>query len=322
MGTSGQKRFITIGIIVACTLAVLFSRPAPVQAVTTSFLYDLSDFTGPLRYGGASVFVDKYRNEAYVLSENIVQVFNDNGMEVYQFTAADTMGTIESLAFDRDGTIFALTYQNGLSVSTYEITRLNFRGEVIGHIAITGMPQDFSAFTPVYMEYHDGRFYIADSMSLRIVIAGLTGEVQKSYDLIRLLELKESDRGDIQMGGFSVDESGNMLFTVPVLFSASVLSPEGTLRSFGQPGSLPGKFSIASSIIRDGQGNILVADKLKSVVNVYNKDFKFLLEFGGRGNAPGNTVVPNGLACDNSDRLYVTQASNRGVSVFRMRYNN
>jgi DNA-binding beta-propeller fold protein YncE len=319
-----MRRFIkrlTPFIIAVCFLAAFAGSPESAHAISASFLYDLSDFTGPLRYGGASVFVDRERNEAYVLSESIVHVFDDNGMEIYQFRTGDTVGSVVALAVDRDGTIFALAYKEVLYASAHVIVRCNFRGEPVGHIALKGLSPDYSGFMPVYMGLHEGRFYLADSMNMRIVIADMNGEVQKSYDLIPLLDLKEGDRGDTQMGGFSVDGSGNMLFTVPVLFSAFVLSPEGTLRSFGSPGSLPGKFSIVSDIIRDNRGNILVADKLKSVVNVFDKDFKFLLEFGGRGNAPGNIVVPGRLAIDSNDKLFVTQASNRGVSVFRLQYN-
>ncbi len=123
------------------------------------------------------------------------------------------------------------------------------------------------------------------------------------------------------MGGFSVDKDGNMLFTTPTLFSASVLSPDGKITSFGTAGSIPGKFENVSAILRDNRGNILVADKLKSVVNIFDKNFNFLMEFGGRGDAPGSIVIPWSMALDSDNKLFITQASNRGVSVFRLFYN-
>jgi DNA-binding beta-propeller fold protein YncE len=75
-----------------------------------------------------------------------------------------------------------------------------------------------------------------------------------------------------------------------------------------------------SDIIRDNRGNIIIADRLKSVVNLYDSNFNFLAEFGGRGDAPGSLIVPQTLAIDSDDRLYVTQLANRGVSVFRLLY--
>ena len=85
--------------------------------------------------------------------------------------------------------------------------------------------------------------------------------------------------------------------------------------------SLPGKFSQAYGILRDNRGNILVADKLRSVVNIFDRNFNFLAEFGGRGNAPGSLVIPSNMALDNTDRLFVSLGGRRGVSVFRLVYN-
>jgi hypothetical protein len=61
-----------------------------------------------------------------------------------------------------------------------------------------------------------------------------------------------------------------------------------------------------------------VADKLRCVVMVFTKDFKFLTEFGFRGLGPSNLVGPMQLAVDSKNRLYVTQLRNRGVSVYQL----
>jgi hypothetical protein len=45
------------------------------------------------------------------------------------------------------------------------------------------------------------------------------------------------------------------------------------------------------------------------------------MEFGGRSNGPDDLIVPDVLAVDGSDKVYVTQGGNRGVSVFRLIYN-
>ena len=52
---------------------------------------------------------------------------------------------------------------------------------------------------------------------------------------------------------------------------------------------------------------------------VFDKDFSFLTEFGNRGLRPENLIIPDDLAIDKRDRLYVTQARRRGVSVFALR---
>ncbi len=319
MGTSGFKK-PPLRIII--TLVVLmFALPTLSNAIEASFLYTLSDFTGPFLIGGGRIFVDKDRNEAYIMHQNVVRIFNENGLETYRFNEDNSLGRLSALAVDRDGTIFFLSYNDR---GEYGIVRCNYRGEPTGRIEVTGLPSDFTdyqKFSPNYMAYRDGKFYLGDARTLRIAVADKNGQVQKTYDLIPIFDLKEKDRGDIEMGSFSVDSERNMLFTIPVLFSATVLSPEGTVRNFGQPGSLPGKFGVASGIIEDNKGNYLVADKLKSVISVFNKGTQFLIEFGGRGNGPENLIVPDVLAVDGSDKVYVTQGGNRGVSVFRLNYN-
>jgi hypothetical protein len=316
-----QEYFLLL-LITIFSLMTMFALPTLSNAaIQASFLYTLSDFTGPFLIGGGRMFVDKDRNEAYILYQNVVRIFNENGLEIYRFNEDNNLGRLTALAVDRDGTIFLLSYDDR---GVYVIIRCNYRGEPTGRIELAGLPSDFAdygKFSPNYMAYREGQFYLADARTLRIAVADRNGQVQKTYDLIPLLDLKEKDRADNEMGGFSVDSEGNMLFTVPVLFSATVLSPEGKVQNFGQAGSIPGKFGVVSGIIADNKGNYLVADKLKSVISVFNKSTQFLMEFGSRGNGPGDLIVPDGLAVDGSDKVYVTQGGNRGISVFKLIYN-
>ncbi len=122
------------------------------------------------------------------------------------------------------------------------------------------------------------------------------------------------------MDGFTLDKNGNILFTIPVFFSAYRLSPDGTMASFGAAGSGPGKFGIVSGIIADNRGNYVVSDKLRCVVSVFDNNLNFVTEFGYRGKNPQNLVIPSDLAMDGNNNLYVIQAGMRGVSVFRMSY--
>jgi len=61
-----------------------------------------------------------------------------------------------------------------------------------------------------------------------------------------------------------------------------------------------------------------VADRLRSVVLVFDPDFRFQAEFGYRGDRPSSLIVPDDLAIDRRGNIYVGQAANRGVSVFRI----
>jgi DNA-binding beta-propeller fold protein YncE len=201
-----------------------------------------------------------------------------------------------------------------------EIIRCNYRGVPKSTNKLKNLPDEYSKFSPNRMVYKDGNLYFASLGEMKIVIADNQGNFKKGYDLIPLLELEEKDRGNMEVIGFSVDREGNILFTVPTLFKACVLSPEGKINWFGRPGSTSGKFNVVAGITRDSKGNYLVVDKLKCAVMVFDKDFKFLTQFGYRGSKPGNLIAPDDIAIDKNDRIYVTQSRKRGVSVFKMTY--
>jgi hypothetical protein len=51
---------------------------------------------------------------------------------------------------------------------------------------------------------------------------------------------------------------------------------------------------------------------------VFDKEYRFLYEFGYRGDKPENLIRPSGMAMGNAGKLYVTQLGRQGVSVFRI----
>jgi hypothetical protein len=310
---------LTTMIGTSICLAVLAS-PAAAITVGASYLYTLSDFTGDIPFSGGTLFVDKSRNEIYVLSNNLVSIFNNSGLEVFRFGENKDLGRIVDLSVDQDGSILVLSYNE--TGDSYEIIRCNFRGEPKASIMITGLPAAFSSFRPNHLVYEGGRIYLADGNKLLVAIIDQKGEVKHTFDLARIMELTEKDKDNSSMDGFSVDRDGSMLFTLPMLFTAYRITLEGTVSSFGKPGSIPGNFGVVSNIIADNRGNYLVTDKLKCVVSVFDKNFKFLMEFGGRGRGPGQLIIPQQLAIDSNDRVYVIQEGNRGVSVFSMQYAN
>ena len=82
-----------------------------------------------------------------------------------------------------------------------------------------------------------------------------------------------------------------------------------------------GKFGVISGIEADAAGRIYVTDRLRCVVLVFDKDFQFVTEFGYRGAAPQNLIVPDDVAInDQNDTVYVSQAANLGVSVYKLQF--
>jgi DNA-binding beta-propeller fold protein YncE len=174
------------------------------------------------------------------------------------------------------------------------------------------------------MVYRNGNLYLADLFAKQVIVTDANGRFQEGYDINRLIasaKVEEEKPGtEKNIVGFTVDQAGNLLFTVPTLFQAFRLSPDRKMTGFGEPGSLPGKFNVAAGIATDDRGYIYVADTLRSVVMVFDNAFNFQIEFSQRGLSPDSLIAPKALSVDTNGRVYVSQARRRGVSVFKVTY--
>ena len=319
-----KNRYLKIQFLALIAVMILVAYSSSAQgAVRGTFLYNLSNFTGSLSYEWPRVLTDNERNEVYVLYQNFIRVFNEVGMEIYSFGDELDLGAIVDIALDREGNILLLSHRwspAGDRVN-YEITRCNYRGEPISKIEIKNLPSQYSKFLPNRMIYREGNLYLASLMTMVVVVTDVDGVFKEVYDILPLLELEERVKEDAMMEGFSIDREGNILFTIPPLFRVYKISPDRRITYFGRPGGAPGRFNIVAGIVTDSRGNILVVDKLKCAVMVYDKNFNFLNQFGSWGWKLGFLIAPEDIAIDNQDRVYVTQAGKRGISVFKMTYN-
>lgn len=309
-------------ILIAIAFLILSYTTATAQPVKGTYLYNLSSFTGTISFSWPRIFVDQERNEVYVVYQNIIRVFNATGMEVYSFGDDLDLGPIVDLTLDQDGDILLLSYKwSETSDTGYEITRCNYRGEPKSAIAVKNLPPQYSKFVPNRMVYRQGNLYLASLATMVVVVTDSDGVFKEVYDILPMLELEKKEKQDAMMDAFCIDKDGDFLFTIPPLFRAYKITPDRKVSYFGQSGSRPGKFNIVAGIASDERGNIFVVDKLKCAVMVYDKNFNFLNQFSSRGWRPGFLIAPEDIVVDREDRVYVTQAGNKGVSVFKVTYN-
>jgi DNA-binding beta-propeller fold protein YncE len=316
-------------IILMSAISALIGASVPASAeIKATYLYNLSTFTGVVPTSAAKITLDPVTKEAYVITGDLIRVFNSAGMEIYSFGEDLRVGVIVDAALDEEGNIYVMSF-------SYEekrtiVTLCNYRGEPVREIKITNVPAQFETFQPNRLVYRKGTLYIASESSMMTIVTDANGVFRAGIDFFALMDIKEVTRGgekkearreDLGISGFFVDREGNMLFTSPVTALAYVVSPDLKVESFGQRGSAPGRFAVPRGMARDGSGNYIVSDILRSVVIVFDKDFRFITEFGFRGWAPGNLIGPTYMAVDDDSKLYVTQLRDRGVSVFQLKGN-
>jgi hypothetical protein len=254
-----------------------------------------------------------------------VRVFNGSGIEIFSFGDDPTLGGISSLAPLEDGDYVVLTWNEGRQ----GLARANFRGEFKSRIELKGLP----ASVPPDLTYNvvghaNGKIYLGNLPLMQVVVFDMDGNFLAHHDVGALIEasLGQQDdrtgpfkREDHGMRSMRVARNGDVLFTVPTLFHAYLVTDDGSLKSFGVKGSAPGKFNVISSMARDEQGHYYVTDILKSAVMVYDNDFRFLKEFGYRGGRPGSLFSPVDVAAGDG-KVFVSQYARKGVSVFAVKF--
>ena len=285
-------------ISIAFALALIAAKPAWCAA-RAAYLYSLSDPSVRADYGAAGLSWDRVNSELYIASPTSVGVFSDSGMMVHSFAGDASAGAPVGVAPLESGEMVVLAVAEGSTA----LWRCNFRGEPVVRI---DLPAGFASFGGNLLAAAAGKLYLANSQTLQVLVLGLDGKKIAFHDLGSQLGFDEAKRSENDIRGFSVDRAGNIYFTIPTQFLAFVASPQGNVRSFGMRGSTPGKFSVVSGIAADDEGHIFVSDVLRAVVMVFDARFRFLGEFGYRGNGPENLVGPSTVVVGNG-RLYVTQ---------------
>ena len=306
-----RHRILAISILTAFV-------SAPLAATEVSHAYNLADFSGTVPFSHVGLSVDRAHGEILVLDANTVHIFNNAGMEVFQFEIDPAAhGTIVSVVPDANGDLLGIGYANDGS-GAWSLERFSYRGEPRGATEVHGLTPAFQDIQPSSIFIvRDGLVLISRTQMLMAVVDG-SGTFLRGTDIGALLQVPENERSTTQISGVSLDESGTLLFTVPVEFRAYIVSPDGRVESFGKVGSAPGQFGVVSGIARDAEGRYFVADKLRSVVMVFDKNYRFLTEFGFLGLGVDNLVRPDQIALADGGKLYVTQLYNRGVAVYSL----
>jgi hypothetical protein len=293
----------------------------PAAEMAPRFDYTLSDFTGPVPFMGVRVRLDAAREEAFILSGGALRVFGPTGMETFSVPLDSEVGSIYDVAVDETGDLYFLTYKSPLVPGGYNeffLLRCDFRGVPLERLAPVGIPEKLGTYAPTAMIYAGGRFYLTATNRLEVLVLNKRAALEQVKDFTQSLPDEKDLRKNADFGGLAVDPRGNVIVSVPIDFGVYVMAPDGKVTRFGEAGSRPGNFNVVGAVATDASGNIFVADSLRSTVQVFDSEFRFVTEFGGYGLADGKFVIPTDLAVSASGRLFVSQMRNRGVAVFTL----
>jgi hypothetical protein len=291
-------------------LALAAAPPRPSSAPEPTFLFDIATTAGSATSTWASVAYDRQHDELFVVYGGQVHVFNASAMESYTFGGDGDVGSVERVGLLESGEMLLITSEEGRRT----ILRCDFRGDRLGRFEVRGLPAEYAGFAPDRVLVQGGKVHLVQNQAMRVVVTDPEGRVEATHDLAALVR-KENPAIKLGLSGFWVDAQGSFYFTMPLAFTAFVMSPQRELRQFGVRGSAPGKFNVVGAISADERGNVFVLDRLRSVVMVFDPSLKFLQEFGYRGDGPTNLVAPFDLAVGNG-KVFVSQARERGVKVF------
>ncbi|XP_076360885.1 uncharacterized protein LOC143252517 [Tachypleus tridentatus] len=89
------------------------------------------------------------------------------------------------------------------------------------------------------------------------------------------------------------------------------------LRFFGTRGQKPGEFLCPFGIaLSQTEQTILVTDKWKHCIHVFNKDGRFQKQIGMKGRSPGHFRSPESISVDHNGKIYVCDTCNDRIQVF------
>lgn len=118
--------------------------------------------------------------------------------------------------------------------------------------------------------------------------------------------------------GITVGPDGDLYVPDTHYHRLMVYKPDGSsFRQIGSKGTGPGQFIYPTDIAFDQSGRIFVTEYGDNDrIQVFDKDFKFLYQFGRFGNAAGEFSRPQSMVID-KDTLYVTDSCNHRIQVFK-----
>lgn len=187
--------------------------------------------------------------------------------------------------------------------------------QILNHLNLqTGEISSIEISVPmVSFDVVGGNLAILDPVGV-INILDLKGSLLRSFPLLG--ESKEELIRQ-ELGRISVLPDGSFVIGYLMSRNLAVYRANGEkMASFGGRGPKAGQFSTLGRVSSDDLGRIYVSDSGRSLINVYDSNFKFSHTLGANAYAVGSFMYPSRLEFDSYDKLYVLDAGNQRMQIF------
>jgi len=297
--------------LVSGALVCLLLFPAAVGAAPT-FEYEATLVAEPPLARPVAVTLDPSGGVLCVTDEaaQTLELFDSGGFHEFRTS------TIARISLPRDGSLDAnggFVFTDAGPDSGRTLRRLNFYGEPVAYEPERPM-EGWSPRNLVVAR--DGHFVTLDASGL------LAKHDAASGVLIWSLPLAEpgAEMADVMGrpaeapdGRFYVPNSGARI--------VQVVSADGEILStFGEPGTKRGQLAFPVGVAFGPAGSILVLDRMRHRVLVFDSNHDFVTEFGRWGASPGELFHPVAMTASSDGRVWIAQGFRGRVQTFRLRY--
>lgn len=165
----------------------------------------------------------------------------------------------------------------------------------------------------------NNRLYLADIQNHRVLMFSAEGEE------IGFFGVRGGSPGEFNYPlDVAVDAAG-LIYVLDAMNARIQVFDTAThfLREFGERGTAPGSFQMAKSLAVSASGQVYVTDSLSNKIVVFDLVGNYLITVGGKFNStqgtvsPGGLYMPEGIAVDSADQIWVCDSLNRAVHEFQ-----
>ncbi len=120
--------------------------------------------------------------------------------------------------------------------------------------------------------------------------------------------------------GLTIDKDGRLLVADTHFYRVLIYDAQGNLLhqiGDGVQGTTPGRFGYPTDVVMDKAGNYYVSEYGENDrIQVFSPDGKWLRQWGGHGDEPGQFMRPRAMAIDEDEHIYVADSANNRIQVF------